>query len=226
MAITDWPAHERPRERLLQQGAQALSDAELLAIFLRVGVRGKSAVDLARELLVRFDHSLAALTQANAVDLAKLPGLGQAKAAQLCATLELARRALAENLRAVDVLESSAAVRDYLRLNLAARSREVFVALWLDMQNRLLSCDELCQGTLDETRVYPREVVKAALAHNAAAVIFAHNHPCGTHAPSSADLALTKKLKQTLQMVGVRVLDHFVVADNLPPLSFVEQGLL
>jgi DNA repair protein RadC len=226
MAITDWPEGERPRERLLALGAQALSDAELLAIFLRVGIRGKSAVDLARELLGRFDNSLARLVQASPRDLAKLPGLGPAKATQLAATVELSRRALAEDMKSRDLLGSPTAVRNWLRLQLAALPHEVFGALWLDAQNRLILWEELFRGTLTQTSVYPREVVKRALANNAAAVILAHNHPSGVAEPSAADESLTRNLKESLALVEVRVLDHFIVAGQSPPLSFAERGLL
>lgn len=226
MAIRDWPAAERPRERLALQGAAALSDAELLAIFLRVGVRGKSAVDLARELLARFDGDLAALGGASTKELARLPGIGPAKAAQLAATLELARRALAGPLKLKDALASPQAVRDWLRLSLGNLQHEVFVALWLDAQNRLIASEELFRGTLTQTSVYPREVVKRALAHNAGAVILAHNHPSGLAEPSRADEALTSSLKQALAIIDVKLLDHFIVAGGSTPLSFAERGLI
>ncbi|MBI4987065.1 MAG: DNA repair protein RadC [Rhodocyclales bacterium] len=226
MSICDWPAGERPRERLLTQGAAALSDAELLAIFLRVGTPGKSAVDLARELLAQFDGSLAHLAHASPDNLARQPGMGPAKSAQLAAVLELARRALAEEIRARDLLTSPAAVRDWLRLQLAALPHEVFCALWLDSQNRLIAFEELFRGSLAQTSVYPREVVKRALACNAAAAVFAHNHPSGAAEASRADEMLTQSLKQALALVDVKVLDHFVVAGQVTPLSFAERGLL
>jgi DNA repair protein RadC len=226
MPIRDWPESERPRERLLRHGAAALSDAELLAIYLRVGTRGKSAVDLARDLLLRFDGHLGELATASTERLARTPGIGPAKAAQLAASFELARRALGEEMRDRDALSSPQAVRDWLRLQLAAQTREVFVALWLDSQNRLLASEELFHGTLTQTSVYPREVVKSALAHNAAAVILAHNHPSGIAEPSRADEQLTNALKQALALVDVRVLDHFIVAGTSQPLSFAERGLL
>jgi DNA repair protein RadC len=226
MAISDWPENERPRERLLAHGAQALSDAELLAIFLRVGIKGKSAVDLARDLLTRFDGSLARLAAAPARELAKLPGLGPAKATQLTATLELARRALIEQMKDSDLLSSPGSVRDWLKLRLGNLAHEVFGALWLDAQNRLIGWDELFRGTLTQTSVYPREVVKQALTRNAAAVIFAHNHPSGLTEPSAADEALTRCLKEALALVDVRLLDHFIVAGSALPLSFAERGLL
>lgn len=226
MAITDWPDDERPRERLLSQGAAALSDAELLAIFLRVGVKGLSAVDLARKLLAHFDNSLARLAAASADDLTAVSGIGPAKAAQLVATLELARRGLREEIRARPAFSTPDAVRDWLRLALAPLQHEAFLALWLDAQNRLIADDELFRGTLTQTSVYPREVVKRALARNAAAVILAHNHPSGVAEPSAADRLLTQSLKQALALVDVRLVDHFIVAGMAPPLSFAERGLL
>lgn len=226
MAITDWPEDERPRERLLARGAAALSNAELLAIFLRVGLPGKSAVELGRDLLGQFGGKLAQLANASPHALSKLRGMGPAKSAQLAAALELARRALVEEVRQGDVLDGPQAVRNWLRLQLAALPHEVFCALWLDSQNRLLGFEELFRGTLAQASVYPREVVKHALASNAAAVIFAHNHPSGTAEPSRADELLTQSLKQALSLVDVRVLDHFVVAGHAPPYSFAESGLL
>lgn len=226
MAITDWPDDERPRERLFEQGAGALSDAELLAIFLRTGVRGKSAVELARELLAHFDHSLARLAAATAQEITCIKGIGPAKAAQLAATLELVRRGLREEMRSRPALSAPGAVRDWLKLRLAPLSHEVFLALWLDAQNRLIADDELFRGTLTQTSVYPREVVKQALARNAAGVILAHNHPSGLATASAADETLTRNLKQALALVDVRLLDHFVVGGNGTPLSFAERGLL
>ena len=224
MAITDWPVDDRPREKLLAKGADALSDAELLAIFLRTGVNGKSAVDLARELLARCG-SLSALCAASAPDLCKVAGMGQAKYAQLQAVLEMARRALKEKITNGSALNSPAAVREYLRLKLQALPHEVFVALFLDAQNRVIGIEELFRGTLTQTSVYPREVVKRSLHHNAGAVIFAHNHPSGVAEPSHADETLTQALKQALALVDVRVLDHFIVAGS-GVLSFAERGLL
>lgn len=226
MAIRDWPSTERPRERLLKQGAEALSDAELLAIFLRVGIVGKSAVDLARELLSRFEGDLAALATADAKQLAQLPGIGPAKAAQLIASLELARRALANPIKTRDALASPQAVRDWLRLSLGHLQHEVFIALWLDAQNRLIVSEELFRGTLTQTSVYPREVVKRALMHNAGAVILAHNHPSGLAEPSRADELLTIALKQALALIDVRLLDHFIVTAGAAPVSFAERGLI
>jgi DNA repair protein RadC len=226
MAITDWPDDQRPRERLLALGPAALADAELLAIFLRVGVKGQSAVDLARSLLAHFDHSIARLAAATPAELTRVNGIGPAKAAQLAATLELARRGLREELRERATLGTPGAVRDWLRLRLAPLPHEVFVALWLDAQNRLIVDEELFRGTLTQASVYPREVVKRALAHNAAGVILAHNHPSGLAEPSHADALLTRVLKEALALVDVRLLDHFVVAGNAPPLSCAERGML
>ena len=226
MAISDWPEDERPRERLLRDGAQALSDAELLSIFLRVGVKGKSAVDLARDLLASCDGSLSRLAAASIAELQRIVGMGPAKAAQLKATLELSRRALLEEMASRDVLSSPREVRDYLRLKLAALPYEVFMVLLLDAQNRLIRSEELFRGTLTQTSVYPREIVKLALAHNAAALILAHNHPSGVAEPSRADEQLTLSLRQALALVDVKVLDHFIVAGNAAPLSFAERGLL
>ena len=224
MSIVDWPEGERPREKLLARGAAALSDAELLAIFLRTGVTGKSAVDLARELLGKYG-SLTRLCAASPEDFCKVRGMGPAKYVQLQAVLEMSRRALQEELQNGDTLNSPRVVRDYLRLLLAGRSQEVFLVLFLDTQHRVIASEELFHGTLSQTSVYPREVVKRALARNAAAVIFAHNHPSGVTEPSGADQLLTGALKQALALVDVRVLDHFVVAGG-QILSFAERGLL
>ncbi len=225
MTITDWPVEERPREKLLAHGAASLSDGELLALFLRVGIKGKSAVDLARDLLTRFG-GLTRLFAASLQEVSVVSGLGPAKYAQLQAVLELARRTLGEELALGISLSSPGAVRDYLRLSLSTLPYEIFCVLYMDAQNRLLAMDELFRGTLTQTSVYPREVVKLALARNAAAVIFAHNHPSGINEPSRADEALTRSLKQALSLVDVKVLDHFIVAGNGAPLSFAERGLL
>jgi DNA repair protein RadC len=223
MKISDWPLAERPRERLLAAGAATLSDAELLAVLLRTGIPGKSAVELARELLGKFG-SVGGLLAAGA-ELVKTKGLGNAKAAQLSAALELARRCLHEELKSGAALTSPGAVRDYLRLALANRPHEVFVCLWLDAQHRVISVQEPFRGTLTQTSVYPREIVKAALAANAAAVIFAHNHPSGVAQPSQADELLTRNLKEALALVDVKVLDHFIVAGS-QAISFAERGIL
>jgi len=223
MAISDWPLAERPRERLLAKGASILSDAELLAVLLRTGVRGKTAVELARELLGRFGGIAGLLSAGKA--LAGIKGLGDAKSAQLGAAIELARRSLHEQLSSGTALTSPGGVRDYLRLALGGKEHEVFVCLWLDAQHRVISYQEAFRGTLTQTSVYPREIVKAALAANAAAVIFAHNHPSGVAQPSQADELLTRNLKEALGLVDVRVLDHFIVAGS-QAISFAERGLL
>jgi DNA repair protein RadC len=224
MSIKDWPESERPRERLLAHGADTLTEADLLAICLRTGLPGRSALELARAALDRFG-SLRGLLSAHHDELIALPGFGPAKAAQLIAVLELARRALKEDVRDGDVLATPAKVREYLRLYFLGRQDEAFVALYLDAQNRLLEVEELFRGTLTQTSVYPREVVKLSLAHNAAAVILAHNHPSGLAEPSRADEFLTQTLKQALALVDVRVLDHVIVGSGAS-CSFAERGIL
>ena len=221
MPITDWPAAERPREKLLARGAAALTDAELLAIFLRTGIAGSTAVDLARDLLCRFG-GLRALMRAGRPEFCSVRGLGEAKYAQLQAVLEIARRHLAEALSGRDVLKDPAAVRRMLQARLRDREHETFAALFLDNQHRVIAFDELSQGTIDGASVYPREVIKAALKHGAAAVIFAHNHPSGVAEPSAADRALTERLKAALAQVDIRVLDHFGVGEQV--VSFAERG--
>ncbi|MEO8156830.1 MAG: DNA repair protein RadC [Betaproteobacteria bacterium] len=224
MSIQDWPEDDRPREKLLSKGPGSLSDAELLAIFLRVGIRGKSAVDLARELLRKFG-SLAGLVGATRENFCDVPGLGSAKYAQLHAATELTRRALLTEMKSGVNLSSPTTVRDFLRLSIQNRQVEVFVGLFLDAQNRVIAVEELFSGTLTQTSVFPREVVKKALQHNAAGIIFAHNHPSGVAEPSHADESLTQALKEALALVDVRVLDHFVVGRGVT-LSFAERGLL
>jgi DNA repair protein RadC len=222
MGISSWAAEERPRERLLAKGAEALTDAELVAVLLRSGVRGKSAVDLARELLARYDGVTAML---EAADLESIKGLGPAKRAQFAAAIELVRRSLREKMKKTAALNSPQAVRDYLRLKLAARKEEAFLCIWLDAQHHTIEIQEAFTGTLTQTSVYPREIVKAALRMNAAAVIFAHNHPSGVAQPSRADELLTRNLKDALELIEVKVLDHFIVAGN-QAISFAERGLL
>jgi DNA repair protein RadC len=221
MAISDWPLAERPRERLLAQGAGSLSDAELLAVILRTGIPGKSAVELGRELLGRFKGVAGIL----GADLRGVKGLGPAKRAQFEAAMELARRSLQDGMRAADFLTSPGQVRDYLQLAIADRAHEVFLCLWLDAQHRVIQSEELFRGTLTQTSVYPREIVKAGLKANAAAVIFAHNHPSGAAQPSQADELLTRNLREALSLVDIKVLDHFIVAGR-QTLSFAERGLL
>ena len=224
MAITDWPASERPREKLLQRGAAALSDAELLAIFLRTGVTGRSAVDLARDLLARFG-GLRSLLTASRDEFCAGPGLGDAKYSQLQAVLEMGRRHLAESLQRSDALTDPALTRAYLRQRLRDYRHEVFACLYLDNQHRVIEYEELFRGSIDGASVYPREVVKAAIARNAAALIFAHNHPSGIAEPSRADRAITERLRDALQLVDIRVLDHLVIGDA-EVVSFAERGWL
>lgn len=224
MAITDWPEAERPREKLIHKGAAHLSDAELLAIFLRTGIAGKNAVELARELLVHFG-SLTKLCMADLVTFAQQPGMGPAKYAQLQAVMEMARRALAEQIKQGAIMDSPQSVKDYLRLSMRSIPHEIFVVIFLDAQHRTIANEELFRGTLTQASVYPREVIKRALFHNAAAVILAHNHPSGVAEPSKADEMLTQSLKQALALVDVRVLDHFVIGSE-DVVSFAERGLI
>lgn len=224
MSITDWPADERPREKLLAHGANTLTDAELLAIFLRTGIQGKTAVDMAQDLLTEFG-SLRSLMQADCATFTQAKGLGNAKFAQLQAVLEMARRHTFEELSRGDVLTSPEVTRAYLSHQLRSYSYEVFACLFLDNQHHVIEFEELFRGTIDGASVYPREVAKKALEHNAAAVIFAHNHPSGISEPSQADRITTDKLKQALGLLDIRVLDHFIIGNGLP-YSFAEHGLL
>ena len=224
MRITDWPAAERPREKLLAHGPSTLTDAELLAIFLRIGIQGKTAVGLPQDLLAEFG-SLRVLMQADCATFTQAKGLGNAKYAQLQAVLEMARRHTFEELDRGDVLTSPEATRAYLSNQLRNYPYEVFACLFLDNQHHILEFEELFRGTIDGASVYPREVVKKALDHNAAAVIFAHNHPSGISEPSQADKLITNKLKQALDLLDIRVLDHFIIGDGMP-YSFAEHGLL
>jgi DNA repair protein RadC len=223
-SIRDWPASERPREKLLARGAQALSDAELLAIFLRTGVRGKTAVDVARELLQSYG-GLRALLEADRQGFCATHGLGAAKYAQLQAVLEMARRHLAEQLRRTEPLENPAVTRRYLASRLRHLPHEVFACLFLDNRHRVITYEELFRGTIDGASVHPREVVKRALFHNAAAVILAHNHPSGVAEPSRADMQLTRRLVDALALVDIRVLDHFIIGDG-DGVSLAERGCL
>jgi DNA repair protein RadC len=223
--LLDLPADARPREKLLARGPAALSDTELLALLLRTGTAGRGVFQMAGEVLARFD-GLAGLLHANALELKTVKGLGgTAKRAELMAVLELARRAVAEQLKAREVFGSPEAVKNYLQLHLARKPHEVFAALFLDAQNKLIALEELFRGTLTQTSVYPREVVLKALHHHAASVVLAHNHPSGTVQPSRADEALTQTLKAALALVDVRVLDHVIVAPG-HALSMAEKGLL
>jgi DNA repair protein RadC len=224
MAITDWPVQERPREKLLRAGVSALSDAELLAIFLRVGITGKTAVDLARDLLQHF-KSLNGVFLADLQAMSEVHGMGVSKYCQLQAVLEMSKRALGETLQQNDSFCSPTQVKHYLQLQLAKLQREVFGIMFLDAQNRLIAYEILFEGSLMQTSVYPREVVKRALALNAAALILSHNHPGGSAAPSRADEQLTRSLKDALSLVDIKVLDHIVVAGQ-ETFSFSERGLM
>jgi DNA repair protein RadC len=225
MSLQDLPADARPREKLLARGAAALSDTELLALLLRTGTRGRGVLQMADEVLRKFD-GLSGLLHAQTDQLKLVKGLGgTAKRAELIAVMELARRALAQQLKEREVFGSPQAVKDYLRMHLAHKPHEVFAVLFLDAQNRLIALEELFRGTLTQTSVYPREVVLKALHHHAASVVLAHNHPSGTVQPSRADEALTHTLKAALALVDVRVLDHVIVAPG-DALSMAEKGLL
>ncbi|MEE8321435.1 MAG: DNA repair protein RadC [Gammaproteobacteria bacterium] len=224
MSIASWPSHERPREKLLAKGAQALSDAELLAIFLRTGTNGKTAVDLARQVLGQF-HDLRNLIDAGQQDFCSIKGLGMAKFVQIQAAIELGKRYLETSLQRGDVLSNPVQTRDYLTARLRSQTHEVFACLFLDNRHRIISFDELFNGTIDGAHVHPREVVRRALTHNAAAVILAHNHPSGVAEPSRADQALTRRLQDALALVDIRVLDHIIIGEG-ETTSFAERGLL
>lgn len=224
MAITDWPADERPREKLLNMGSDSLSDGELLAIFLRVGVPGKSAVDMARELLNRFG-GLRQLMDADLHAFSQMKGMGVAKYVQLQAVLELGRRYLEQTMQVGEAITSPHHLKQFLTAKMRAHGQEVFACVYLDNQHRILAYKELFFGTIDGASVYPREVVKQTLAMNAAAVIFAHNHPSGIAEPSVADQQITERLVEALNLVDVRVLDHMIVGDA-EVVSFTERGLL
>jgi len=224
MAIRDWPAQERPREKLLALGPQALSDVELLAIFLRTGTRGRSAIDLARDLVREFG-GLQPLLAAPRERFCAAPGLGDAKYCQLQAVVEMAHRCLREELSRTDVLTSPQRTRDYLSLRLQSHPREVFACLFLDNRHRVIAFEELFHGTIDGASVHPREVVRRALDHNAAALILAHNHPSGVAEPSEADRRITHRLREALALIDVRVLDHIVVGRSQTT-SLAELGLL
>jgi DNA repair protein RadC len=224
MTIRDWPESERPREKLLERGAAALSDAELLAVFIGSGRRGRTAVDTGRDLLAR-NGNLKALLDRDVSALAAEPGLGAARSCCLHAALELGRRYLACELRQPDAMANPTACADYLRARIGAYPYEVFACLFLDNRHRILAFEELFRGTIDGASVHPREVVRRCLAHNAAAVILAHNHPSGVAEPSQADRAITAELKRALETIQVRVLDHFIIGTGSPT-SFAARGLL
>lgn len=210
MSITDWPEQERPREKLISRGASALSDAELLAIFLRTGTKGVTAVDLSRLLLKQFG-SLNTLMHATESEFCQGHGLGQAKYVQLQAVLEMSRRYLQETIRHQSFLNNPEDTKRYLQSKLAHQEREVFACLYLDNKHHVIAFEELFQGTIDSASIHPREVVKSTLQHNAAAVIFAHNHPSGNPEPSGSDINITLQLKNALKLIDVRVLDHLVI---------------
>lgn len=222
MPITDWPINERPREKLLHQGANTLSDAELLAIFLRTGIKGKTAVDLARDIISHF-QGLRNLLLADKNEFCQFSGLGEAKYAQLQAVLELSRRHLKETLQRGELLQNPQATQDYLSARLRDLPYEVFACLFLDNQHRVIEFEILFQGTINGASVHPREVIRKTLKHNAAALILAHNHPSGIAEPSSADRHITKQLSEALTLIDVRVLDHIVVGDG-ECVAFSERG--
>ena len=224
MLLKDLPADTRPREKLLARGPGALSDAELLALLLRTGLPGKNALQMGQELLDNFG-GMAGLLHTSHESLKCIKGLGPAKRAEIVAVLELARRALAAELKQKTLFDTPQAVRDYLQLQLGSRPHEIFAVLFLDSQHRLIALEEMFRGTLTQTSVYPREVVIRALAHHAASVVLAHNHPSGSAQPSRADEMLTQTLKTALALVDVRVLDHFVVTTS-QAVSMAELGLL
>ncbi|HRH89075.1 MAG TPA: DNA repair protein RadC [Rubrivivax sp.] len=224
MPLKDLPAEMRPREKLLARGGAALSDVELLALLLRTGLPGRGVFELAAQVLREFD-GFAGLLRAEAADLQRIKGLGPAKRAEVAAVMEMARRALAQPLQASPVFDAPQQVKDYVALHLGARAQEVFAVLFLDGQHRLLTLEEMFHGTLAQTSVYPREIVRRALQLNAGAVILAHNHPSGVAEPSRADEFLTQTIRSALQLVDVRVLDHLIVGQGAV-LSFAERGLL
>lgn len=224
MAIKDWPVQERPREKLLSKGAAALSDAELLAIFLRTGTKGSSAIDLARLLLKSFG-GVRGVIEADADEFCQHHGLGLSKYAQLQAVQELAQRQLLEKLQREDVLTSVELSRLYVKSKLRAYHREAFLCIFLDSQHRVITQEELFRGSIDSAVIYPREVLSRAFYHRAAAIIFAHNHPSGIAEPSEAGIAITRRLKTALDLVDIKTLDHLVVGDGAVT-SMAERGLL
>lgn len=224
MSMEGWPLGERPREKLLSKGVSSLSDAELLAVLLQTGIQGKTSLDIARDMLCRYG-GLVGLMAADRNSLTEIAGVGAAKAARFVAMKELSQRHMLEGIQSKDVLTSSSATRDYLRAKFRDCESEIFSCLFLNNQHHVVKLEELFRGTIDGAAVYPREVVKRCLHHNAAAVILAHNHPSGVAEPSQADIAITNKLRIALQTIDVRVLDHLVIGDAMV-VSFAERGLL
>jgi DNA repair protein RadC len=224
MAITDWPLDERPREKLLARGADALSDAELLAIFLRTGLKGQSALDLARSLLQHYG-GLKPLLSAKRSDFCAQKGMGDAKYCQLQASMEMSKRYFRDEMREEAVITNPDTCKRYVRQALANRQHETFALFYLNTQHMILCFEELFQGTIDAASVYPREVVRSVLDKGAAAVILCHNHPSGSTTVSQADMHITKRLQSALELIDVRVLDHLIVAGN-EVVSFAERGLL
>jgi DNA repair protein RadC len=224
MSMAAWPRGERPREKLLSRGPTSLSDAELLAVMLETGPRGKTSLDLARDMLNHYG-GLVGLFAADRASLTRNPGIGAAKAARFVAMKELSQRHMLEGIKSKDILTSSSATRDYLRAKFRDCESEIFSCLFLNNQHHVVKLEELFRGTIDGAAVYPREVVKRCLHHNAAAVILAHNHPSGVAEPSQADIAITNKLRIALQTIDVRVLDHLVIGNSVV-VSFAERGLL
>lgn len=222
MNLIDWPASEKPREKLLSEGAQSLSDSELLAIILRTGVKGMPVLDFARELIQKF-QGIRNLLEANPKDLSAFPGLGKAKCAEIKVIVEMAKRYLSESLKSGSVLNNSEETRNYLTFCLRGRSQEVFACLFLDTQCRVIRYEELFHGTIHEAKIYPREVVKRSLELNASSVIFAHNHPSGDATPSMADQLITERLKFALASMDIKVLDHLVIGEGEIH-SFAENG--
>ncbi|MBL4580774.1 MAG: DNA repair protein RadC [Gammaproteobacteria bacterium] len=224
MSMADWPQGERPREKLFNKGAASLSDAELLAVMLQTGTRGRTSLDIARDMLSRYG-GLIGLLAADPASLIENSGIGAAKAARFVAMKELSQRHMLEGIQPKDILTSSEATRDYLRAKYRDCQSEIFSCLFLNNQHHIVKLEELFRGTIDGAAVYPREVVKRCLYHNAAAVILAHNHPSGIAEPSRADIAITKKLRIALELIDVRVLDHLVIGNSMV-VSFAERGLL
>lgn len=223
LSVRDWPAEEQPRNKVLNQDASVLSDAELLAIFIRSGYQGQTSVDVARALLHKFG-SLRGVFNAEQHELCSVKGIGAAKYAELKAVLEILNRYLSEKLQRGEILEDPETVRHYLSLKLRDRKSEVFAVIFLDSRHHIITYEEMFYGTINSASVHPREIVRAALKHNAAAVILSHNHPSGIAEPSQSDERITKRLRETLALIDVKVLDHFIVGDNI--VSFCERGLL